>query len=71
MDAVIFAEDALAPGDRLWHDAVEHLARKLGRVTPLDPATVSDDRCLALPQWRVADVWTYVSRKTPPASSTS
>jgi phosphoglycolate phosphatase-like HAD superfamily hydrolase len=41
---------ALAPGDRLWRDAVEHLARKLGRVTPLDPATLSDDRCLALPQ---------------------
>ena len=50
MDVVIFAEDALAPGDRLWRDAVEHLARKLGRVTPLDPATVSDDRCVALPQ---------------------
>lgn len=59
MDAVIFAEDALAPGDRLWRDAVEHLARKLGRVTPLDPATVSDDRCVALPQleaWAGDDV---------------
>jgi phosphoglycolate phosphatase-like HAD superfamily hydrolase len=46
--AVIFAEDALAPSERLWSDAVEHLARKLGRVTPLDTATISADRCLAL-----------------------
>ena len=50
MKAVILAEDALAPGGRLWHDAVAHLARKLGRVVPLDPATISADRCQALAQ---------------------
>ncbi|MDX6532920.1 MAG: hypothetical protein QOF68_664 [Gaiellales bacterium] len=48
MDAVILAEDALAPGERLWADAVAHLARKLGRVKPLDPATISGDRCQAI-----------------------
>jgi phosphoglycolate phosphatase-like HAD superfamily hydrolase len=48
--AVIFAEDALAPSERLWADAVQHLARKLGRVTPLDPADISDDRCVAIGQ---------------------
>ena len=50
MKAVILAEDALAPGDRLWSDAVEHLARRLGRVVPLDPASISSDRCVALGQ---------------------
>ena len=50
MNAVIFAEDALAPSERLWRDAVQHLARKLGRVTPLDPADISDDRCVAIGQ---------------------
>jgi phosphoglycolate phosphatase-like HAD superfamily hydrolase len=56
--AVILAEDALAPGARLWSDAVDHLARKLGRVTPLDTAAISDDRCQALAQletWAGAD----------------
>jgi len=48
--AVILAEDALAPGARLWRDAVDHLARKLGRVAPLDPSSISDDRCLGLAQ---------------------
>jgi phosphoglycolate phosphatase-like HAD superfamily hydrolase len=48
--AVILAEDALAPGARLWRDAVEHLARRLGRVSPLDPATISSDRCEGLAQ---------------------
>jgi phosphoglycolate phosphatase-like HAD superfamily hydrolase len=50
VNAVIFAEDALAPSDRLWADAVQHLSRKLGRVTPLDPADISDDRCIAIDQ---------------------
>ena len=62
VEAVILAEDALAPGDRLWSDAVEHLARKLGRVTPLDPATISQDRCLALSQledWAGSDASTW------------
>jgi HAD superfamily hydrolase (TIGR01509 family) len=48
MKAAIFADDALAPLDRLWHDAVEHLARKLGRVVPLDPARVPPDRAAAV-----------------------
>jgi phosphoglycolate phosphatase-like HAD superfamily hydrolase len=48
--AVILAEDALAPGARLWRDAVEHLARRLGRVTPLDPDAISSDRCDGLAQ---------------------
>src|SRR5438270_8238029 len=48
--AVILAEDALAPGERLWNDAVAHLARRLGRVVPLDPAAISSDRCVALAQ---------------------
>ena len=48
--AVILAEDALAPGTPLWRDAVDHLARKLGRVTPLDPASISSDRCEGLHQ---------------------
>ena len=62
MNAVILAEDALAPGDRLWSDAVAHLARKLGRVTPLDPATISADRCQALAQldsWAGSDASTW------------
>ena len=50
MKAVIFAEDALAPSEHLWADAVQHLSRKLGRVTPLDPADISDDRCVAIGQ---------------------
>jgi phosphoglycolate phosphatase-like HAD superfamily hydrolase len=48
MKAVILADDALAPLDRLWRDAVEHLARKLGRVVPLDPADVPSDRAAAV-----------------------
>jgi phosphoglycolate phosphatase-like HAD superfamily hydrolase len=50
MELVIFAEDALAAGERLWADAVSHLARKLGRVKPLDPAAISADRCAAIAQ---------------------
>ena len=50
MKAVILAEDALAPGTRLWRDAVDHLARKLGRVKPLEPASISSDRCEGLVQ---------------------
>jgi phosphoglycolate phosphatase-like HAD superfamily hydrolase len=57
--SVILAEDALAPGTRMWRDAVDHLARKLGRVTPLDPSTISSDRCEGLVQlaaWAGGDV---------------
>ena len=54
MNAAIFSEDALASTDRLWADAVAHLSRKLGRVTPLDPDQVPADRAAAiayLDQW--------------------
>ena len=60
--AVILAEDALAPGNRLWRDAVDHLARRLGRVTPLDPSTISSDRCEGLAQleaWAGDDASTW------------
>ncbi|HET6849832.1 MAG TPA: hypothetical protein VFH74_13280 [Gaiellales bacterium] len=62
MKAVILAEDALAPGSRLWRDAVDHLASKLGRVTPLDPTSISSDRCEGLAQlavWAGDDVSTW------------
>jgi phosphoglycolate phosphatase-like HAD superfamily hydrolase len=45
---LILADDALAPVDRLWRDAVDHLARKLGRVVPLDPADVPASRAAAI-----------------------
>jgi phosphoglycolate phosphatase-like HAD superfamily hydrolase len=48
VNAAIFSEDALAPTDRLWADAVAHLARKLGRVTPLDVDQVPADRAEAI-----------------------
>ena len=54
MKAVIFSEDALAATDRLWADTVAHLARKLGRVTPLDPSQVPADRGQAI---RWLDAW--------------
>jgi phosphoglycolate phosphatase-like HAD superfamily hydrolase len=41
---LLLADDALYPVDPLWCDAVAHLARKLGRVVPLDPAGVPADR---------------------------
>lgn len=62
MKAVIFSEDALGPVDRLWSDAVEHLARRLGRVKPLDPATIPADRAealVALEAWADGDVSTW------------
>jgi phosphoglycolate phosphatase-like HAD superfamily hydrolase len=60
--AVIFSEDALAPIDRLWTDAVDHLARRLGRVKPLDTATIPVDRSQALEAleaWADGDVSTW------------
>jgi len=60
--AVIFSEDALAPVDRLWTDAVDHLARRLGRVKPLDLATIPADRSealAALEAWADGDVNTW------------
>jgi phosphoglycolate phosphatase-like HAD superfamily hydrolase len=48
MEAVIFCEDSLAPTDRLFAAAVEHLASKLGRVKPLAADSIPDDRVEAL-----------------------
>ena len=44
MKLVILTEGALAPTEALWQAAVEHLAQKLGRVTPLDAADVPAKR---------------------------
>lgn len=44
MRAVILSERTLAATDELFAAAVAHLARKLGRVKPLDPATLPEDR---------------------------
>jgi phosphoglycolate phosphatase-like HAD superfamily hydrolase len=60
--AVVFSEPALASTDRLFRDAVEHLARKLGRVKPLDAAAVPETRpeaLAALSAWAGADVSTW------------
>src|SRR6478736_797225 len=48
MRAVLLAETALADTDRLFADGVAHLARKLGRVKPLDAAAVPHARASAL-----------------------
>jgi phosphoglycolate phosphatase-like HAD superfamily hydrolase len=44
MRAVILSERALADTDEIFAAAVVHLTRKLGRVKPLDPATLPEDR---------------------------
>ncbi len=62
MRAVVLSEPALAPTDRLFGDAVEHLARKLGRVKPLDAAAVPETRpeaLVALAAWAGTDVSTW------------
>jgi phosphoglycolate phosphatase-like HAD superfamily hydrolase len=59
MEAVIFAEEALAPTATLWSDAVAHIARKLGRVKPLDTGTLPADRratVAALAEWAGSEV---------------
>jgi hypothetical protein len=48
MRAVLLAETALADTDRLFADAVAHLARELLPLNPLDPAAVPDARPAAL-----------------------
>jgi beta-phosphoglucomutase-like phosphatase (HAD superfamily) len=48
MRAVLLSERALAPSDRLFADAVAHLARKLGRVKPLEAGSLPADRADAL-----------------------
>jgi beta-phosphoglucomutase-like phosphatase (HAD superfamily) len=54
MRAVLLSERALAPTDRLFADAIAHLSRKLGRVKPLDPASLPADRAGAL---AVLEAW--------------
>jgi phosphoglycolate phosphatase-like HAD superfamily hydrolase len=44
MRAVILSERALADTDEIFAAAVVHLTRKLGRVKPLDPATLPEHR---------------------------
>jgi HAD superfamily hydrolase (TIGR01509 family) len=60
--AVLLSERALAPTDRLFADAVAHLSSKLGRVKPLDPASLPDDRAgalAALEAWAGDEVSTW------------
>jgi phosphoglycolate phosphatase-like HAD superfamily hydrolase len=62
MRAVLLAETALADTDRLFADGVAHLARKLGRVKPLDAAAVPHARAAALAylaDWADGDVSTW------------
>jgi phosphoglycolate phosphatase-like HAD superfamily hydrolase len=62
MKAVIFSEEALADTGRLFADAVDALARKLGRVKPLDVAALPADHAAAvdaLARWGDGDVSTW------------
>jgi beta-phosphoglucomutase-like phosphatase (HAD superfamily) len=62
MRAVLLSERALAPTDRLFAEAVAHLARKLGRVKPLDADALPADRAAALQalsDWAGEDVSTW------------
>jgi phosphoglycolate phosphatase-like HAD superfamily hydrolase len=62
MRAVLLAETALADTDRLFADGVQHLARRLGRVKPLDTAAVPQARAAAvtyLADWADGDVSTW------------
>jgi FMN phosphatase YigB (HAD superfamily) len=53
--AVVFSEDALAPGaPALWSASLSHLARRFAAIRPLDPASLPDDRGAAA---RVLDEW--------------
>ncbi|HEY3763974.1 MAG TPA: hypothetical protein VGL44_02350 [Gaiellales bacterium] len=54
MRAVILSERVLADTDVLFAAAVAHVARKLGRVKPLDPASLPDDRAQKL---AALDAW--------------
>jgi phosphoglycolate phosphatase-like HAD superfamily hydrolase len=62
MNAVILSERALADTDELFAAAVAHVVRKLGRVKPLDPATLPQIRARMLPAlelWAGSDVDTW------------
>jgi phosphoglycolate phosphatase-like HAD superfamily hydrolase len=59
MQAVILSERALGDTDRLFTAAVAHIARKLGRVKPLDADALPADRAgklQALDEWAGADI---------------
>jgi len=59
MQAVILSERALGDTDGLFAAAVAHIARKLGRVKPLDADALPDDRAgqlLALDEWAGSDI---------------
>ena len=55
MSAVVFGEDALAPGaGALWHAALEHVARRYHTVRPLVAGDLPGDRdaaAVALDLW--------------------
>ena len=53
--AVVFSEDALAPGaGTLWAAALTHLARRFAAIRPLDPDSLPADRSAAA---RALDAW--------------
>jgi phosphoglycolate phosphatase-like HAD superfamily hydrolase len=59
MQAVILSERALGDTDGLFTAAVTHIARKLGRVTPLDADALPADRpgkLRALDEWAGSDL---------------
>jgi phosphoglycolate phosphatase-like HAD superfamily hydrolase len=59
MRAVVWSEQALASTDRLFADAVAHVARKLGRVKPLDASSLPPARgpaLAALAEWAGSEV---------------
>jgi phosphoglycolate phosphatase-like HAD superfamily hydrolase len=59
MQAVILSERALGDTDGLFTAAVAHIARKLGRVKPLDADALPADRAgkvRALDQWAGSDI---------------
>jgi phosphoglycolate phosphatase-like HAD superfamily hydrolase len=59
MQAVILSERALGDTDGLFAAAVAHIARKLGRVKPLDADALPADRAAklrALDEWAGSDV---------------
>ncbi len=59
MRAVILSERTLADTDELFAAGVAHLVRKLGRVKPLDPATLPQDPAQvvsALDEWAGSEV---------------
>ncbi len=59
MQAVILSERALGDTDGLFTAAVAHIARKLGRVKPLDAEALPADRAgtlRALDEWAGSDI---------------